>query len=148
MHLGVGDIVDTPGKRSWKRQAWKRESLQGQRQRQIRFAGLERQEEEPEGEREQDTLEEALKIARKARDSFAKTQNDLEEALEKAKDKLSSQATLQQLVWARSWKSSDTAQGLFGRQKEKAPIRSQNLAGGSTKVLGNKAASVPSRRSK
>ena len=52
---------------------------------------LKDKEEEPEGEREEDTLEEALKKARKARDSVAKTQNDLEEALEKAKDKLSRQ---------------------------------------------------------
>ena len=76
------------------RQAWKRESLQGQRQRQKRLKGLlalKDKEEEPEGEREEDTLEEALKKARKARDSVAKTQNDLEEALEKAKDKLSRQ---------------------------------------------------------
>ena len=91
MHLGVGDIVDTPGKGLGKGKLGKGKASKGKGKGKTGLLALKDKEEEPEGEREEDTLEEALKKARKARDSVAKTLNDLEEALEKAKDKLSRQ---------------------------------------------------------
>lgn len=83
----MGDIVDTPGKGLGKGKLGKGKTSKGKGKGKKGLLALKDKDEEPEGEREEDTLEEALKKARKA----TVPQNDLEEALEKAKDKLSRQ---------------------------------------------------------
>ena len=135
MSLGLEDIEGGKGKGFGKGKGKDKGAGFGKGQKQLAIKDKDDEDEEEEEEDEEKELKEALKKARKARDTVASTQSDLELALEKASPKLSRQGkagaegwssqltkVLSQLEMALSGKKKTTSSALKAILEESAKL--------------------------